>query len=897
MQQSSPTNAQIPTSASSGSGTSITVATGASSGPASVDVEAQDNDRNQTTTVDDDTPPGDDQTCATDTEPPTKSDRATVSSVPERTSSRIQIKIMNAAAAAPPPALTASTAVASAQIDTAEEGKKEEEEDTTVSAPPQQQQRQAEKQRPSRQQPDGTEIGIGATHVDEQAPQLNRRFYLGLNRVSVRLGNARARRAARARRRRQEQPTDGVIAEENNDDDGDEEQRETHTEAYGDGEARTGMPQNGRGSASAVGRRSMSTLFAHVSATGETLVQATLVEEVEQGEVVMAEPLSYFARKWKIAVFVIVFLVGALAVSLSLFIAQNQKAEEKEKFVPSEYPSSSPSAPPSFDPSPTLEIVQKRGYVRCGLRNETMESGMGPHVELCRAVAAVLFGDPDKNEGVSVRTDNRFQQLHNRDVDVLLGRATHTIEREVRERTTGSGFAFSTPYFYDGMTYFGEDKFVECAEDEVRYGPCAPLRICVKDSTTHHDFLETAFPSDFLQIGSSLVEMQEMLMNSTDDSMNPLNKSCNVIASDRSNWLNVWTVLNNTASGRDVSHFVEGEKTVRVEPLAIVTRNDDREFSDIINWVVQALFYGVEQGVTKNTTLCQNYTHLTTYNASDLNFMNAVYCVGNHYEIWGGEGNRQGMNQINDGESGMIYATPFGKLDNEDDEYKDIYVTAGTTLHDINENRLLNCGVVVPDGVVRVTKLSREFVGMTDDYCRTLAAALLDGNYDRVNITIFSQNDNSSFVALNDGTIDVLAGGKVEKKHDFGSPPSIGGVHFSTPYFYGNETASDDVSFFSLATREDDVVFSSFVNCVVLATIYAQEYDITRRKSKQMPFVSIFGSDFKWALRDAIAYSGNYDEIYRRNFGVLSEAERGRNYLNEDGGPQIHSFPGLITGN
>jgi hypothetical protein len=100
------------------------------------------------------------------------------------------------------------------------------------------------------------------------------------------------------------------------------------------------------------------------------------------------------------------------------------------------------------------------------------------------------------------------------------------------------------------------------------------------------------------------------------------------------------------------------------------------------------------------------------------------------------------------------------------------------------------------------------------------------------------------------------------------------------------------MGFVSLATREDDVVFSSLVNCVVLATIYTQE-NINRGISSELPLSPIFGSDFNWALRDAIAYSGSYDQLYTKNFGEVLEEDRGRNNLNNKGGPQLHSFPGL----
>ena len=104
---------------------------------------------------------------------------------------------------------------------------------------------------------------------------------------------------------------------------------------------------------------------------------------------------------------------------------------------------------------------------------------------------------------------------------------------------------------------------------------------------------------------------------------------------------------------------------------------------------------------------------------------------------------------------------------------------------------------------------------------------------------------------------------------------------------------SGDVSFSSLATREDDAPFTSFVNCVVLGTIYADGNGITKEFSKDMPLMSIFGRDFNWALRDAIAYSGSYDQIYRKHFWGVAEEDRGRNTLNTLDSPQLHSFPGL----
>jgi len=103
---------------------------------------------------------------------------------------------------------------------------------------------------------------------------------------------------------------------------------------------------------------------------------------------------------------------------------------------------------------------------------------------------------------------------------------------------------------------------------------------------------------------------------------------------------------------------------------------------------------------------------------------------------------------------------------------------------------------------------------------------------------------------------------------------------------------SDDLSIFALATREDNASFSSFVNCVVWATIYAEKESIGKEQNNQMPLLPWFGSEFEWALKDVIRYSGSYDEIYEKHFGDVAKEDRGRNQLNEQG-PVQHSIPGL----
>ena len=80
--------------------------------------------------------------------------------------------------------------------------------------------------------------------------------------------------------------------------------------------------------------------------------------------------------------------------------------------------------------------------------------------------------------------------------------------------------------------------------------------------------------------------------------------------------------------------------------------------------------------------------------------------------------------------------------------------------------------------------------------------------------------------------------------------------------------------------REGDVLFSSFVNAVVIATVYVVENDISRagENNMVMPLIGLFGSDLKWMLRDVINYIGSYDDIYLDTHG--QDLDRGWNQVN-----------------
>jgi hypothetical protein len=218
-----------------------------------------------------------------------------------------------------------------------------------------------------------------------------------------------------------------------------------------------------------------------------------------------------------------------------------------------------------------------------------------------------------------------------------------------------------------------------------------------------------------------------------------------------------------------------------------MTRPEDHEWSSIVNWVAQALFFGERQGITKNSSMCQRTSGTLNLSWPVLNYLNAVYCVGNYAELYDGselaESDRTAINTINNGTS-MLYVIPNGNLRNDNDR---TFYSLSETFASIKRRGSLNCGLLVQDGYDEddVTASERLF-GMGVNYCETLVSSMLHGNIDAANFIAF-QDAEVSLEALNNKTIDVLLGVSADMTRNFGNR-GLEGVSFSTPYFYGNQT-------------------------------------------------------------------------------------------------------------
>src|SRR5688572_2499776 len=87
---------------------------------------------------------------------------------------------------------------------------------------------------------------------------------------------------------------------------------------------------------------------------------------------------------------------------------------------------------------PTLDGIKQRGQLRCGVNTDlagfsapdSQGRWTGIDVDICRALAAAILGDPAKVSFVPLSTQQRFTALQSGEIDVLSRNTTWTLTRD-----------------------------------------------------------------------------------------------------------------------------------------------------------------------------------------------------------------------------------------------------------------------------------------------------------------------------------------------------------------------------------------------------------------------------------------------------------------------------------
>jgi general L-amino acid transport system substrate-binding protein len=234
---------------------------------------------------------------------------------------------------------------------------------------------------------------------------------------------------------------------------------------------------------------------------------------------------------------------------------------------------------------PTLDKVKQAGQISCGVQTglagfaapDSQGRYAGFNVDICKALSAAIFGAVDKVKYVPLTAQQRFTALQSGEVDLLSNNTTDTLQRD-----TALGLNFAPVVFYDGQGFLVPKKLGVKSAKELN-----GATICVQPGTTTELNLADYFRANKMEYKPVVIEKLDEVENAF------YSGRCDVFTGDASG-LNA----NRLSRAPNPDDYVILPERISKEPLAPVVRHGDEEWSDIVRWVVYALFEAEEKAIT-----------------------------------------------------------------------------------------------------------------------------------------------------------------------------------------------------------------------------------------------------------------------------------------------------------
>jgi general L-amino acid transport system substrate-binding protein len=233
---------------------------------------------------------------------------------------------------------------------------------------------------------------------------------------------------------------------------------------------------------------------------------------------------------------------------------------------------------------PTFDAVKAKGFVQCGVNGavpgfsapDSLGNWTGIDVDLCKAVAAAMFGDASKIKFTPVTAQQRFVALQSGEIDVLTRNATQTLMRD-----SALGFNMAGVNFYDGQGFIVPKKLNVKSAKELD-----GATVCVQPGTTTELNLADYFRSHSLKFTPVVLERVEENMNAYSSGR------CDVYTTDASQL----AALRVSLSSPD-DHIILPER-ISKEPLGPIVRHGDDQWFDLVKWTLMGMIEAEEMGIT-----------------------------------------------------------------------------------------------------------------------------------------------------------------------------------------------------------------------------------------------------------------------------------------------------------
>ncbi|MBC9072757.1 amino acid ABC transporter substrate-binding protein [Thauera sp. CAU 1555] len=232
----------------------------------------------------------------------------------------------------------------------------------------------------------------------------------------------------------------------------------------------------------------------------------------------------------------------------------------------------------------TLDAVNKKGFVQCGVSDglpgfsytDSKGAYRGIDVDVCRAVAAAVFGDANKVRYTPLTAKERFTALQSGEVDVLSRNTTWTSSRD-----GGMGISFAGVTYYDGQGFLVNKKLGVKSAKELD-----GAAVCIQAGTTTELNL-----SDYFR--ASGMKYTPITYDKSDETVKALEAGrCDVLTSDQSQLYAQRIKL------ADPESYVVLPEVISKEPLGPSVRQGDDEWFKIVRWALLAQVHAEELGVS-----------------------------------------------------------------------------------------------------------------------------------------------------------------------------------------------------------------------------------------------------------------------------------------------------------
>jgi general L-amino acid transport system substrate-binding protein len=232
----------------------------------------------------------------------------------------------------------------------------------------------------------------------------------------------------------------------------------------------------------------------------------------------------------------------------------------------------------------TLNTVKQRGTLVCGVSQglpgfsspDDRGNWTGLDVDLCRAIAAAIFGDANKVKFTPLSAKDRFTALQSGEIDVLSRNSTWTLSRD-----SSLGLNFAAVNYYDGQGFMVRKGLKVNSALELN-----GASVCTQTGTTTELNLADYFRANKMKYEVIAFATADETIKAYDSGR------CDVFTTDVSQ---LYSEKLKLANAND--HVILPE-VISKEPLGPAVRHGDDQWFDLVKWVHFAMINAEELGVS-----------------------------------------------------------------------------------------------------------------------------------------------------------------------------------------------------------------------------------------------------------------------------------------------------------